>query len=81
MLIINQDRDRHVVLRHDGTQALFALPAFSNKRLLGFNMFLDYMLLGTFDSMKETLDEMTQLLMYTDPVYYVSDGCDEWDTM
>lgn len=71
MLIINQDRDE-LVLK---TQPIYTVPAIYNGKLFGINLFHEGVLLGTFDSVQETLDEMYRIETCADELCFVGGFC------
>jgi hypothetical protein len=70
MVVINQDRDQ---IHNFTNQNLLTAPAYSkNGILIGFNLFLGSNLLGTFDTVADSLLEIDSIVSCEHPEYYVS---------
>lgn len=74
MYIVNQDRDQ--IYYHRGN--LMTRPAIVAGKVFGINLYSDDNFLGTFDSPKEALDEMTRIANCNKYLCFVS-GYSKWD--
>lgn len=70
MLIINQDRDKQIEL-HRKEQLKIGVSCY-DKTILGYNLFCDNELLGTYDTMLELLKEVKNILRYKYKYYLIS---------
>lgn len=78
MIIVNQDRDIAVKLESIEEQTLHTMPIMQDGQYYGRNLFLDNVLLGTFDNVIKSIKEMGRILDKFESgteVYYVSGQC------
>lgn len=68
--VINQDRDE-IVDVYD-IKDLYILPARINEKIMGYNLYFTDVLLGTFDTVKESLIELNKILNSKEEFYVVS---------
>lgn len=74
MLILNQDREKLIVYKG----GLYTMPVIIEGTLMGINLYCDDEFLGTFDSVKEALQEMDDIRMCKHEFYCVT-GFSDFD--
>lgn len=68
--VINQDRDE--ILELEDVRDLYVLPVRIHNKIMGFNLYLTEILLGTFDTLAEALIELNSLLNTKEEFYVVT---------
>lgn len=69
MTIINQDMDRILDLTTE--TILIIYPVYHERKLMGFNIISNGILLGTFDSLNEAMEEISLIKNCVEPFYYI----------
>ena len=76
MFILNQDHNE--MYWYDNNSCLYTMPVFHQKKLMGFNLYVDGDFLGTFDSVKECVKEITNIVN-CECEYYCVLGYSDWN--
>jgi len=85
MIIVNKDRDK--AIEFSGKESnLYSQAKWHNGICLGINLYYKNFMLGTFDTVKECMEEISKIMSCTDDFYYISgfsnyDGWEDWHTL
>lgn len=67
--IVNQDRD--AIWTYNKEDVIMTAPVFHYGVLMGINVILHDESLGTFDSIREAIEEVTRIITYCGEYYWV----------